>query len=387
MAEQEVAGGLDAAFAEIDAQESGADTSTEALENSSGTDVGTSADGQSTDTDETALGDSGAEESYTLPSEQAKVFPFEEISKFGKFRYQYTEEEIQADPRLQKSLKDQLNTAIERENLLAKINASQSSDEADKEEADSGPTVQVAQPQQADWETQSTQWLNRVSDPAVEHKFYQELLVAQGADPKEAAKVSQETASKVTRTLAKGVLNIMRDFTRDYFFGSEPGQQSAMAKFVEEHLNQGDYEGMKDIVKTSSRVSAWDSIKSSDPRFAKLPAYNSQQFKEAMAKVEEQVPGFGDFWALDKSGNKVSAYKNHVAKLKIAARTMSGQGISVEQQQQLVAAGKKQAVTANRKAANGNFGAGQSKGKITPRQSSNDDIYGGKDEYPLNERI
>jgi hypothetical protein len=382
VAEQEVASGLDAAFAEIDAQESGADTSTEALENSSGTDVESSADGQ-TEQLEDGTEQASEDDANYLPSEQEKVFSEEAYAKYAK-RYGYTQEDLAADPRLKRTLHDKINSDI----LLKQRQDAEAlqADEAE-EEVDSGPTAQVAQPQQADWETQSTQWLDRVSDPATEKKFYQELLIAQGADPKEAAKVSQETASKVTRTLAKGVLNIMRDFTRDYFFGAEPGQQSAMAKFVDEFLNSGDYEGMKDIAKTGSRTVRGNSIKASDPRFAKLPAYNSQQFKDMMNKVEDLVPGFGDFWALDKSGNKVSQHKNRVAKMRIAARVMSGQGISVEQQKQLVAAGQKQAVNASRKAANGNFGAGQSKGKIAPRQGSNDDIYGGKDEYPLNERL
>src|SRR6185437_4409806 len=44
-----------------------------------------------------------------LPTEQEKVFPLDVLVKFGA-RYQYTQEEIEADPRLQNALKDKLNS-------------------------------------------------------------------------------------------------------------------------------------------------------------------------------------------------------------------------------------------------------------------------------------
>jgi hypothetical protein len=318
--------------------------------------------GTETGTEEEGEAEAGENEETTdddsdwLPEEQLREFPPEVIAKYAK-RYGYTAEEIAADPRLAKTLHDKINSDIEIARQKAEAEENEESEETDDTETEEKP-IDAAE-QQKQWVAKVESFVDQVTDPEIAVKFIDDFTKAfEIKDPRERSIVA-------TKVLSRGMVNLAKDLLPALLFGRE-GELGMLDRYMETR-----YEGFTDTVKTTSYSRTWDGIKTSDPAFAKLPAYDTRPgspFMQAIDKAAELIPGFEDFKIPGKS-----PLENFKAKALIAARLLSGNGSasSVAAAARAVETGKRIARETQNNKQLGKLGAGQSKGQLA--RSTGDD--------------
>lgn len=307
------------------------------------------------------------ESTYQLPSSQSKVFSEESIQEFAQNRY----------PELAKLLNDQNIPEQSRKHIRQVIHDKLNGDiyiQELKEQGEEGEeleeTEEAAEPTQADpaqLQTEITQAINqfvdRVTDPKVAADFTDNFIKAFDIkDP-------QQRALTVTKTLSGAAVNLMRAAVPELLFSPGADGKTLIDRYLE-----AKYEGLPGMVKTNSYGSAWENLRQSDPKFAKVPAYNTPEWKQAVQKVAEDVPGFENAVFTDKNGRLLSPYQNFVEKSKVAINLMSSRPAVAAQAivdaNKAVETGKKVERESTRQKNNANLGAGQSRGQISSAPGS-----------------
>jgi hypothetical protein len=116
----------------------------------------------------------------------------------------------------------------------------------------------------------------------------------------------------------------------------------------------------------------WDSTLDSDPNFASLPRFGTNEFSVAAEQVYAANPWLESFDPKDAHGNPLPLQDALRTKATVVAQLLTGVQVTPETLAQAVQTGKKQAVAAqSRVAASRVMGAGKSKGEFQP--SENDD--------------
>ena len=302
------------------------------------------------------------EAAYQLPDEQSKVFPENVLLEFAQNRYPELAK-VLADPQLPESTRknitqvihDKLNGDIYIQKLKAQEEGEpeEQTEEADEPTAEADP-VKL----QEHWNEAVTQFVNRVTDPKVAQSFTDNFIKAFDIkDP-------QQKAMAVTTTLSGAAVNLMRDAVPELLFSPGPDGKTLIDRYLESK-----YEGLQGMVKTNAYGSAWENLRQSDPKFANVPAYNTPEWKDAIGKVAEMVPGFEDAVFTGKDGRVLSPYQNFVAKSRVAISLM--QNLNGNSEKAVAAAtkavetGKKLARAAAGSQANAKLGAGQSRGQLS----------------------
>jgi hypothetical protein len=174
----------------------------------------------------------------------------------------------------------------------------------------------------------------------------------------------QQRAMAVTKTLSGAAVNLMRDAVPELLM--TPGQDG---KTLLDRYLESRYEGLSSMVKTNAYGSAWDNLRQSDPKFANVPAYNTPEWKDAIGKVAEMVPGFEDAVFTGKDGRVLSPYQNFVAKSKVAIsliQNLNGNSDkAIASAKKAVETGKTIARKTAGEQANAKLGAGQSRGQLS----------------------
>lgn len=292
-----------------------------------------------------------------LPSEQAKVFPVEELAKYAK-RYGYTLDEIQADPRLQSALKDKINSDI----FLAQQKAAQAEEEDNEE-----PTLDAPQKQEPTLppEEQRKQYMQQLDayadqfvDPDIAKEFDSEFVKAYSDESLK----PEVRAQMITKTFTKFGLNLLR---------------TVAPQLIEEVL-MGDNGGQARILDIAERANPslmyarqWDAVRNQKEKdgtkpYENLPAYGTQEFNKWVREAAAKVPDFEDLVFKGKDGKPLPEREQAAKKYRMLVKMANGEKVDTSALSKVVEKTKENLKAQGRTRANGQLGAGQSKGQLKP---------------------
>jgi len=290
-----------------------------------------------------------AEDTDWLPDEQQKVFPQEVVSKYGT-RYGYTAEEIQADPRLQRTLNERMNQDI----YIAQLRKDQELQDLVEPEDQQGPTPQQTQPLPTlDQHFQRIDELVRQkTDPVVAQKFNADFLRAFNVPEDEIAKVSPEQAMKFTSTVSKYMLNLISTFAADV---------------IDPRLGQGleqAFPQFGQMYERATYANAWDAVRNSDEAFISLPAFGTKEFRAALKDAATALAGSPERFEEMQFREAKGPADNARMKYELLAKQIIGKGVNPALVKQAVETGMKKGKAQAAKQA-GNLGA-----PVTPKAAS-----------------
>lgn len=297
------------------------------------------------------------EETYQLPDEQSKVFPDDIIQEYAQKRYPNLVP-LLADPKMrdhvQQILHDKLNTDIYVEQL--RKDGEQETEEEEEQEPVQAQTLPT--PTQEQLTKEIGTFVDRVTDPAIAQNYFKSLneAVELASGPKGDGGVA------FMKVLSAGAVNLMRDAIPALLLG----QNGPLATFIGDYMSTN-YEGLDVSHVENSRVSAWENIRASDPKYANLPAYGTPEWTAAHVNAAKMVPGIENAVFTDGRGNILPASQQFAAKAQLAAKLIAGTATAqnVQAATAAVETGKQLARESQQRKANGNLGAGQTRGKIT----------------------
>lgn len=314
-----------------------------------------------------------------LPTEQEKEFPLEVLVKFGK-RYGYTPEDIQADPRLQNSLKDKLNTDIYVEQLRQDLEGHQLEEtEASNELEQTSEVAATTTDPQTEYSQRVDAMVSRIDQKATE-ELGKGLLAAFGvnvdvakldqmlADPKltpehraevQGAKALAQNASKVGTTLARGAIDLVMTTLPELL----PQVMEAVAPGLLGAYTQ--WRSTNESVAVYSK--AWDAVRAQAPN---LPEYRTPEYKALIIKAEKHLGmsdgQLGNMVFKGNDGKPLPMDKQALEVYKIVARVANGQPVAPATVARAVSAGRQQErVVQTRRAAGGALGAGTTSRQFT----------------------
>jgi hypothetical protein len=317
---------------------------------------------------------SDEEDTEYLPSEQSKVFPVEELARYGK-RYGYTLEEIQADPRLQSALKDKINSDI----LI------QQQKDAESQLAEEEPALeeeQVEQPQlapaeaRAQWFKSVESFVDQTTDPEVAKQFAEELSSV--TDPK----TGKVDPVKITRAFSKFGVNLINTALPALI---PQVLQGALRQMYPEIDSIMEYQA--DQMNKPMYQQQWSKVKSSNPDFQTLPDFGTADFRPWAMETAAKIPNFDNMRFVGANGQPLSKEQTAYAKYNLLAQVGLGQRVTPAIVKQAAETGKRQAAESQKKKLAGNLGAGQSKGQIAAKKTGNSDIFGDVGEVALSSRL
>ena len=293
-----------------------------------------------------------------LPSDQDKVFPDEVYARYAE-RYKLSPEQA-ADPLLRQLLHDKINTDI----FVRQQLQQQEQEQEAEPEPEAEPTR--AEPlSREQWFQQLDQMVQQTTDPAVAKAFHHDFLQAFGVPEAEIAKAPAEQAMRFTATASKYMLNLLSTHL--------PG---LMQTQLAQQIGQA-FPDFSKMYERSSHAMAWDTVRNSSPEFAKLPAYGTKEFRQAMSEAAEKVPEIAEM--IEEAAGKPMNAAAVGRWYKALARVATGQNVDPALVAKAAAAGARNASRAATRRAAGNLGSGQSKagtGSATSsRFQSNQDLF------------
>lgn len=330
--------------------------------------------------EETAEIEAGAEEateeeddSNWLPSEQLKEFTPEVIAKYAK-RYGYTDEEIKADPRLARFLKDKINSDIEIANR--KKAEEEAANEAEQEEVEQAEEPTPLPPAEA-W-AQMEKTLNTIVDeitnPEVAMAWVDRLAKADGIADK------KERAVQIAKVFTFGMSNAMRDLLPRYLNDGN-WLQNQFRSFLDQNLP-----GISDSHYESSLASAVESVRSSNPQFATMPKFGTPEWNAAAQKADQIMPDLKTVKFFDKQGRELPRLERFKRMTDIMFKLATNQPGAVAQAEKAIQTGERIAAEKTQRKKNATLGAGQSKG-LAPKATSNDDLFGAPGEIVVSQKL
>lgn len=345
----------DSLVAPIESEETAATTGTEAGEQTQ--------DEATLTTDEQQAGQQEEADDW-LPTEQEKVFPFETIAKYAA-RYGYTAEEIQADPRLQRTLTERLNQDIYVQQLRQQSELSQQQQEEETQQQQ--PTEPTRQPNVTEWLQQVDEVAKQYLNQDVANHMGNQFMKVFGSKP-----MTPEQSMQFSHLFTSGVINVLNSVLPNML-----NHPIAEGKTFFQDVLERNFEGFGEDYQSNMYSRAWSKAVSGDPKLASLPGLNVAGSSEARAQAAQAL-GFTEeeFEKLKlsgKDGKPLSPYQNAVKKYTMLAKVMSGQKLTPAEANKFVEAGRKAAQKDSIQRQAGNLGSGQSKGQIA--SGSSDDFW------------
>jgi hypothetical protein len=327
---------------------------------------------------ETVDGTDESDDPNWLPSEQLRVFPPDVVAKYAK-RFGYTPEEIAADPRLANALSKMINSDIEIANRKQAEEEAEGAEE-ETEEEQTEPT-QKLEPAEA-WaqmETTLNTIVDKVTDPVVAKAFVSRLAKA------DAIKDPDERAVAVAKTFTFGLANALRDLLPMYLNDGN-WLQNQIKGYIEQSLP-----GLSDSHFNSSLTSTVESVRSSNPQFAKMPKFGTTEWAAAEQRGAELAPGmetakFHYPIGHPKAGQELPRMEQFAKKTELLFRLLTNQPGAVAQAEKAIETGKKVERDNAQRKTNAKLGAGQSKG-LVQKSTGNDDLFGAPGEIALSGKL
>lgn len=325
---------------------------------------------ETSEVEEVAEVEAGAEEATAeeddpdwLPSEQLKEFAPEVIAKYAK-RYGYTKEEIAADPRLSKALKDKINSDIEIANRKKAEEEAAAAQEEEPEAEAAEPTPEEAAALQTQREQKLTEFVHQITDKSTAVKFTQRLAAA------DAIKDPEQRAVAVTEALTMGMANVFPDLVEAYLAG--PG--GYLERMIGSYIN-ANLPGLNETTQQAFRAQTVDRIAGSNPKFAALGIkFGTPEWDAAALKASKILPGMENVkLPFDQKVTMMFNLLTNAPGAVANATALVEKGKQVERENK------------QRKAA-ATLGAGQSKG-LAKQTTSNDDIFGAPGEVQISGKL
>lgn len=345
----------DSLVAPIESEETAATTGTEAGEQTQ--------DEATLTTDEQQAGQQEEADDW-LPTEQEKVFPFETIAKYAA-RYGYTAEEIQADPRLQRTLTERLNQDIYVQQLRQQSELSQQQEEETQQQQ---PTEPTREPTTAEWLQQVDNVARQYLNQDVANHMGNQFMKVFGSKP-----MTPEQSMQFSHLFTSGVINVLNSVLPNML--NHPISEGRT--FFQDMIERN-FEGFGEDYQSNMYSRAWAKAVSSDPKLSSLPnlsvAGSSEARAQAAAILGFTEDEFANLKLSGKDGKPLSPYQNAVKKYTMLAKVMSGQKLTPAEANKFVEAGRKAAQKDSIQRQAGNLGSGQSKGQIASG-SGDDDFW------------
>lgn len=302
-----------------------------------------------------------------LPNEQEKVFPFDTVAKYAQ-RYGYSPEEIQADPRLQRTLTERLNQDIYVNQLRQRQSV---------QEEDEPVEQQRTEPTRPQLSTQEfIQQLNRTAegfvDQDIANAFTDQFLKVWGANNT----ATPEQSRNFTRVMTTFGLNLLNTVLPQLM----NARMSESQTFFQSLMDQN-YEGFKDGFEVQMYDRAWAKAANSIPQLSgKSLSQVGDKLQEAAVRFAGSAEEFEAMQFKGKDGKPLSPYQNTVKKYSILAKMVSGEKLTVNEAKSFVEAGRKAERTAQVRRDASSIGSGKSAGQISGKASSqkyqtNSDIF------------
>lgn len=319
--------------------------------------------------EEAAEVEAGAEEATDetddpdwLPDTQLKEFAPEVIAKYAK-RYGYTKEEIDADPRLAKALKDKINSDIEiadRKKAEEEAAAQEETEVAETAE----PTPEEAAALQTQREQKLTEFVHQITDKSTAVKFTQRLAAA------DAIKDPEQRAVAVAEALTMGVANVFPDLIDAYLAGPGGYLEKMIGNYISANLP-----GLSESTQQTVRAQTVDRIAGSNPKFAALGIkFGTPAWDAAALKASTILPGMEAVPI--PFDQKVTMMFNLLTNAPGAVANATA----------LLEKGKQVERESKQRKANATLGAGHSKG-LAKQTTSNDDIFGAPGEVQISGKL
>jgi hypothetical protein len=294
------------------------------------------------------------EDADYLPSEQSKVFPVEELARYGK-RYGYTKEEIDADPRLQRFLKDKINSDIliqQQKELEAQVEEEPTLEEEPVEEPQLDPKELRTQ-----WFKAVDQFVDDTTDPDIANEFAAQLSAV--ADPK----TGKLDPMKVTRTFSRFGINlintaapaILRNHLQNVLREMYP-EIDAIMEYQADQMNRPMYQEQ------------WSRVKSSNKEFAELPEYGKPEFRPWAEATAAKIPNFDRMRFVDEKGKPLSKEQTAYAKYNLLAQVGMGQRVTPAIVKQAAETGKDKPPSLNGKSWREILAPGNPRDRLPPEK-------------------
>lgn len=312
-----------------------------------------------------------------LPDEQEKEFPLDTLAKYAK-RYGFTPEEAKSDPRIQRIIKDKINSDIlirDQQNGEEEEPTQELTEETDPATEAATPEAQAKQAQEVyqkrienlvttNFSPELVDQIgNTIVNSVVEGVFgiSAKSLENPNLDPEAKEELQRIVANSQTvaktlgpqlaRGMADAVITILPHVLTDAIEQIYPGTQRRH---------------QVDVVTT-----AWDSIRnqkddSGQPLYKDLPAFGpaSGPFGDLIRKTEKEMGlkegGLARMELRGNDGKPLSQEEQLAQKYLMVAKTASGQRVSPADAAKLIDKGKQQQQDANRRRQQGKvLGAGK----------------------------
>jgi hypothetical protein len=267
------------------------------------------------------------EETDLLPNEQEREYPDSVYERYAK-RFGKTLEDVKADESFRQLLKAKIDSDVYVKSLEEKMRAATEAPQLENQEDETENVPQetkTPEQVQAEFFTQLDKIAEQVTDQKMAETFMSDLVRAYGAEP---TPEDMKNAMAVTKAFTKGALNLMNTVVPQMV-------NSMISQAMEQH-----FPGFGETWERSTYQRAWDSVKTSDKRYATLPDYNSPKFTEMIQKVVKAHPEFERLQFTDKAGKPLSRYENAMAQYRLAASIASNQQVTPTEVRQAVQKGK-----------------------------------------------
>lgn len=292
-----------------------------------------------------------------LPSEQEKVFPDSVYERYAK-RYK-VDPELLSNPQIRQLLNDKINSDI----FITQQKAAQ----AKEEETDEEPTLGAPQKQEPNlppeearkqYMKQLDEYANQFVDPDIAKEFDAEFVKAYSDESLQ----PEVRAQMITKTFTKFGLNLLR---------------SVAPSLIEEVL-MGDNGGQARILDIAERANPqlmyqnqWEKVRNTTEKdgtkpYADLPAYHTKEFHEWASKAAAKIPDFESLEFKGKDGKPLSPREQAAKKYRMLVQISNGEKVDTSALSKVVEKTKENLKAQGRTRANGQLGAGQSKGQLKP---------------------
>lgn len=301
-----------------------------------------------------------------LPDEQKKEFPLDELAKYAK-RYGYTLEELESDPRIQRIVKDKINSDIEIRKQLADSTAEIDEEPTREDEPAPAETHSPEQLKQATQQhfKQIEAFIEQVTDPEIASSFITELNAAYGINDK----VDPKVALQATKVFSKYTANFLDTALPSFLMKPVDAQGTALIdKIIEARMP-----GLMDMYDRQLHADTWEQIRGANPEYANLPAYGpkTSAYGKLVKEAAASIPGFEKAYAHLPKPQRIAM------KMELIAKVASGQKISPAVVKQAAETAKKQVVQSEkRKDLARSLDSGKSTQKFGKPVTGNDDIFG-----------
>lgn len=310
-----------------------------------------------------------------LPSEQLKEFAPEVIAKYAK-RYGYTPEEIAADPRLSRALKDKINSDIEIADRKKADEAAEEEESEEEAEPQREPTPEEIAKSQTEREAKQLEYVHQITDKATAIKFTSRLAAA------DAIKDPEQRAIAVTEALTLGMVNVFPDLVNAYLGGPGGYLEQAMERYIESRLP-----GLGESHMQTSLASAFESIAASNPKYSAMGLkFGSPEFHAAAQKAAEIMPGMETVKFHDAQGRELPRLEQFKRKAEMLFRLLTNAPGAVAAASKAIETGKKIERDNAQRKTNAKLGAGQSKG-LAAKTTGNDDLFGAPGEIAISQKL